>query len=105
MRRKPGPFYDFWHPRVEGQIRDAMHAHPHWFVGVSAKQKGDFINSLAKRIVGEIGAGCDLAPEPPGSDCALGSGEGGRGGVNSAASGSATGSRLVADPQSKPKHE
>jgi hypothetical protein len=31
-----------------------MNAHPKWFAGVPASERKHFINSLAKRIVGEI---------------------------------------------------
>lgn len=54
MRRKDTPDHDFWHPRVEGQIRDVISAHPRWFSFTSEGDKKTFVNSLAKRIVGEI---------------------------------------------------
>lgn len=57
MRRKQSPFHDKWHPRVEGQIRDCIHAHPRWFSCGSEDDKKHLINSLAKRIVGELAAG------------------------------------------------
>ena len=59
--RKISPLHDKWHRRVEGQIRDCMSSHPEWFVGVPEKQKIFFVNSLAKRIVGEIVADSKLA--------------------------------------------
>lgn len=46
-----------WHRRVEGQIRNCVNAHPEWFQGDTNRM----INSLAKRIVGEIVAGLELA--------------------------------------------
>ena len=52
--RKNTPLHDFWHRRVEGQIRDAMHSHPEWFKITGKTQKQTLVNSLAKRIVGEI---------------------------------------------------
>jgi hypothetical protein len=77
-RRKHTPIHDFWHPRVEGQIRDAIHSHPEWFNLTSDGQTRTMVNSLAKRIVGEIAAVCpvaakpagvaDLCPSPEGSD-------------------------------------
>ena len=56
-KRKHSPLHDYWHPRVEGQIRDTIYHHPEWFHFVTEQQKKDCINSLAKRIVGEIIAG------------------------------------------------
>lgn len=58
--RKHTPAHDYWHPRVEGQIRDAMQAHPGWFKHTNER----IVISLAKRIVGEIVAGARLAPIP-----------------------------------------
>lgn len=55
-KRKHSPIHDFWHPRIEGQIRDAIYSHPEWFSFASEAQKRTCINSLAKRIVGEIAA-------------------------------------------------
>lgn len=52
--RKHSPAHDFWHPRVEGQIRDAMYAHPEWFGGLTGYELKHSINGIAKRIVGEI---------------------------------------------------
>ena len=54
MKRKKGVLYDKWHRRVEGQIRDCMRAHGDWFNFVDERDKNDCVNSLAKRIVGEI---------------------------------------------------
>lgn len=54
MKRKHSPLHDKWHRRVEGQIRDTIHAHPKWFSFKNEGDKQDCINSLAKRIVGEI---------------------------------------------------
>lgn len=56
MRRKSGPLYDFWHPRIEGQMRDLMQSHPEWFTNLARKQRGVVENSAAKRIAGEIAA-------------------------------------------------
>jgi len=50
MLKKDTPAHSFWYPRVEGQIRDCMYHHPEWFAGDSERM----INSLSKRIVGEI---------------------------------------------------
>ena len=53
--------HEQWHRRVEGQIRDCIHMHPRWFVGVTESDRANFTRSLAKRIVGEIlagGSGC-----------------------------------------------
>lgn len=53
--RKRSPLHDFWHPRVEGQIRHTIGRHPEWFnLPIKTSAKRDCINSLAKRIVGEI---------------------------------------------------
>jgi hypothetical protein len=30
--RKHSPAHDFWHPRVESQIRETMRVHARWFV-------------------------------------------------------------------------
>lgn len=52
--RKKGSEYDKWHKRVEGQIRDCMASHPEYFADMDKRTRGNCINSLAKRIVGEI---------------------------------------------------
>lgn len=54
MKRHIGGLYDKWHPRIEGQIRHTMGQHPKWFVFKNAADKETCVNSLAKRIVGEI---------------------------------------------------
>jgi len=55
--RNKSPAHKFWWKRVEGQIRSCIKEHPEWF--------GDdievTINSLTKRIVGEIVAGLKMA--------------------------------------------
>lgn len=61
------PSHAFWHRRVEGQIKHCMNAHPEWFTG----DRGTIINSLAKRIVGEIVACFDDAPHAAKGDCSL----------------------------------
>lgn len=54
-RRKHSPVHDFWHPRIEGQIRHTIGQHPRWFrFNQKSSDERDCINSLAKRIVGEI---------------------------------------------------
>lgn len=55
--RKHTPQHDFWTPRVEGQIRHTIGRHPEWFVFKGAREKQNCVNSLAKRITGEIVAG------------------------------------------------
>ncbi len=65
-KRKHTPLHDFWHPRVEGQIRDAIHSHPEWFRFKDATERDWLINSLAKRIVGEIAAVSTMAAVRPG---------------------------------------
>lgn len=60
MKRKHSPQHDFWHPRVEGQIRHTIGRHPEWFAEIiktSEMRRESMVNSLAKRIVGEIVAG------------------------------------------------
>lgn len=52
--RKRTPLHDFWYPRIDGQILHTMNCHPGWFVWSNKKQKLTIINSLSKRIVGEI---------------------------------------------------
>lgn len=61
MMRKQTPSHDFWHRRVEGQIRDVLYSHPEWFTLTASYDKKHFINSLAKRIVGEILAVSQMA--------------------------------------------
>lgn len=56
MKRKYSPLHDLWHRRVEGQIRHTMGCHPEWF-NVEGREREALVNSLAKRIVGEIVAG------------------------------------------------
>lgn len=64
MNRKHTPLHDKWHRRVEGQIRDAIHHHPEWFSFRNARERDTCINSLAKRIVGEIVADLEMATVP-----------------------------------------
>lgn len=52
--RKHSPIHDKWHRIVEGQIRNCMNCHPEWFNFTTQAEKSRCINSLAKRIVGEI---------------------------------------------------
>lgn len=54
MKRKFTPEHNFWHRRVEGQIRHTMGRHPEWFNFKNPTDQNHCINSLAKRIVGEI---------------------------------------------------
>lgn len=55
MKHKDTPAHIKWHRRVEGQIRDCMHHHPELFnTALDMHQKNTLVNSLAKRIVGEI---------------------------------------------------
>lgn len=68
MKRKYSPIHDKWHVIVEGQIRDCIHHHPKWFNFENDRQKRDCINSLAKRIVGEIAADGNLAAKVVGSN-------------------------------------
>lgn len=67
-QRKHSSAHDFWHPRVEGQIRHTMNRHPEWFTFKNARERKNAINSLAKRIVGEIVAGRELAAVTAGVD-------------------------------------
>ncbi len=50
-----------WHRIVEGQIKDCMFQHPEFFNPEADKRI--IINSLAKRIVGEILAKRNRSPE------------------------------------------
>jgi hypothetical protein len=72
-KRKYSPLHDKWHRRVEGQIRDTIEHHPHWFSFKDGTDRNCCINSLAKRIVGEIVADCVLVTklEKMASDCLL----------------------------------
>lgn len=54
MRRKNTPLHNYWHRRVDGQIRHTMNYHPRWFNFKDGPEKEACINSLSKRIVGEI---------------------------------------------------
>jgi hypothetical protein len=49
--RKKSPLHDKWGKVVEGQIRDCIIAHPEYF---DLQFRKAMIESLAKRIVGEI---------------------------------------------------
>ena len=51
---KHTPAHDFWHPRVESQIRETMRVHSRWFVFRDDGDRHRCVNSLAKRIVGVI---------------------------------------------------
>lgn len=59
--RKKTPEHDFWHKRVEGQIRHTIGRHPEWFNFEEPYEKSNCVNSLAKRIVGEILAVAKMA--------------------------------------------
>jgi len=59
--RKHSPLHDKWHRIVEGQIRDVMKSHPEWFMPLDDNLNKYRINSIAKRIVGEIVADLSLA--------------------------------------------
>lgn len=61
MKRKYGPLHDKWHRRVEGQIRHTINTHPKWFNFQDDRDKAACVNSLTKRIVGEIIADSSLA--------------------------------------------
>ena len=61
------PLHAKWHPRVEGQIRDCMTQHPDWFTEKFRKHQGVMVNSLAKRIVGEIVADSKVGGDTVGS--------------------------------------
>lgn len=63
-QRKHSPAHDRWHKIVEGQIRHTMGRHPEWFTFKDAREKQNCVNSLAKRIVGEIVAWPQLAMVP-----------------------------------------
>jgi hypothetical protein len=52
--RHLSPEHEKWHVRVEGQVRDCITQHPRWFKFKDDSDKSVCINSLAKRIVGEI---------------------------------------------------
>ena len=62
-RRTHTPLHDKWHRIVEGQIRHCMSSHPEYFNFNfdCGSTKQTIINSLAKRIVGEIVADVTLA--------------------------------------------
>lgn len=62
--RKHSPAHDIWHRRVEGQIQHTIGQHPKWFNLKNDSEKRTMINSLAKRIVGEIMADITLARIP-----------------------------------------
>ena len=76
--RKHSAAHDYWHPRVEGQLRDAIKQHPEWFAFATDRQRRAAVNSMAKRIVGEIvacfhdapraGGGVAKVPSSVGSD-------------------------------------
>lgn len=57
-----------WHRRVEGQIRGCFNEHPEY---IDLNKKNIIINSLAKRIVGEIIAESRLANNSEESGCTL----------------------------------
>lgn len=63
MRNKAAtsPIHAKWHRRVEGQINHTINTHPKWFVFKDKHDRVDCVNSLAKRIVGEIVAAPMLA--------------------------------------------
>ncbi len=61
---RKSPLHAMWHRRVEGQIRDCINSHSYWFNFKNAWERGACVNSLAKRIVGEIVEGASH-PSPP----------------------------------------
>ena len=60
MRRKYTPLHNKWHRRVEGQIKNTINCHPNWFNFKNPIDRNNCINSLAKRIVGEIIADLEI---------------------------------------------
>lgn len=60
-QRKHTPLHDKWHRRVEGQLRDTINSHPGWFSFKNEHDKNRCINSITKRVVGEIVADLKLA--------------------------------------------
>ena len=58
---KYSPEHARWHRIIEGQIRDCMFQHPEFFNPKADKKV--LINSLAKRIVGEVLAKRNKLPE------------------------------------------
>lgn len=63
-QRKHSPAHDFWTPKVEGQIRHTIGQHPEWFTFKTEFDKRTLVNSLTKRIVGEIVAAINVAKMP-----------------------------------------
>ena len=61
-KRRMSPIHNLWHRRVEGQIRHVIRCHPEWFRFDEKFTREVLINSLAKRIVGEIVAAYGVAP-------------------------------------------
>lgn len=51
QKHKKSPLHVKWHKIVEGQIKSCIHDHSEWF---NEQHANKIINSLAKRIVGEI---------------------------------------------------
>ena len=70
-KAKTSPLHRKWHRIVEGQINNAINAHPQWFCFEDDTQRGNCINSLAKRIVGEIVADCQVVDDLVGNDSRL----------------------------------
>lgn len=64
MNRKHTPIHDFWHRRVEGQIQHTINCHPEWFSFRDERERKACINSLGKRILGEIVAALSVAAMP-----------------------------------------
>lgn len=86
--RKHTTLHDFWHRRVEGQIRDCIYHHPEYF-NCNDGQIFFIVNILAKRIVGEIVAACKSGPIPVSvaPSCAHSDGDGADGKVEPSGNG------------------
>lgn len=66
--RYKSPIHTLWWPRIAGQIRDCIKSHPELF----SADHAIIINSLSKRIVGEIAADVLLADNKRNCGCDCG---------------------------------
>lgn len=70
--RRRSAAHEYWHRKVEGQIRHTIGRHPRWFNVPTKQVYRNVVLGLAKRIVGEIVAGCltvSATSDADGSNC------------------------------------
>jgi hypothetical protein len=60
--RKKSPQHDYWYGVLEPVVRETIKVHPRWFAFTDEEDKRAMVNSLMKRIVGQVIARADGVP-------------------------------------------